>query len=108
MDGTGPYQQLRCTLHRLCLPCHTASLRLARFGLIAHRTGSRYSPILQMCAVRVSCSRLLLYIYRLPKPVPDFLIILFPCSRIRATPNLRSLNQPHLAVALSAISGSSS
>ncbi|KAH9989981.1 protein-tyrosine phosphatase-like protein [Russula vinacea] len=45
-----------------------ASPRLARFGLIAHRTGSPYTLILRMRAVRISSATQ--YIYRLPKPVP--------------------------------------
>jgi hypothetical protein len=45
-----------------------ASPRLARFGLIAHRTGSPYTLFLRMRAVRISSATQ--YIYRLPKPVP--------------------------------------
>jgi hypothetical protein len=57
MGGICPYQQLRCILHspglpRLTWPRRLASPSLARFGLIAHRTGSLYSLVLQcvLCA----------------------------------------------------------
>src|SRR5258708_490154 len=61
-----------------------------------------WQPILTcspMRAVRISSIainsyQLLLYIYRLPKPVPDFSSSSFPVLGIRTTPTFRSLNQP--------------
>ncbi len=79
----------------LATPPRLVSPRLAGFGLIAYRTGSPYSLAFEMRAVRISSSyQLPLYIYRPPKPVPDFQSSSFPVLGIRATPTLRSLNQP--------------
>ena len=72
-----------------------ASPRLASFGLIAHRTGSPYSLALEMRAVCISSAINLRYTFTAPpKPVPDFQSSSFPVLGIRATPTLRSLNQP--------------
>ena len=77
------------------MPPH-ASPRLASFGLIAHRTGSPYSLALEMRAVRISSSyQLPLYIYRLPKPVPDFQSSSFPSFSVSALrPPSGVFNQP--------------
>ena len=51
----------------LDLPGQAASPRLASFGLIAHRTDSRYSLALEMRAVRISSAIIFRYTYTAPQ-----------------------------------------